>query len=544
MRTILRLLSLIATRRRLFVETVLLSVLNHAALLGIALGLAALVGRAMTGGHVVLATATAVLSFASLLVALATWRESWVSHDLAYRLLATLRGRVFDALRQSLPSRSRARRTGDLATAVVADIETLEWLYAHTAAQALSAAVVLLISAAVSLSIAPLLLAVWIPLLIALVLVQVLTAGRARRDGEHLARGAADLRSETLDTVRGLRELVGSAALDRQLDRLARDTRRLARLQSREASRLGGERAITDALMALAALGTVMVIVLDHSRVAPEDIPLAVAVAAAGLGPAVQIADLLRGAGTLRAATERIADVLAQPPAVGGAAGITPTASADESGLVFDDVDFGYGDDVPILRGFTAHIRPGEIVALIGSSGAGKTTAARLALRLWDPDSGSIRVDGIDLRALPDHRLRRLVAAAPQSSPLLRGTIRSNVMLGDPDASEHAVREAAVNAGLLDQGAGLPQGLDTVVGEHGAGLSGGQRARVAIARALLADPRVLILDEPTASLDPEADGAIMDFLGRAGHRAILLIAHRPATIACAHRTITLGSGNG
>lgn len=543
MRTILRLLPLIATRRRLFVETVLLSVLNHALLLGIALGLAALVGRAMTGGQVALAAAAGVLSVACFLVALSTWRESWVSHDLAYRLLATLRTRVFDSLRWSLPSRTRPRRTGDLATAVVADIETLEWLYAHTTAQTLSAVVVLLISAAVSVSIAPLLLAVWVSLLIALVVVHAATAARARRDGESLARGAAEMRSETLDTVRGMRELVGSAALDRQLDRLARDTRRLARLQSREASRLGAERAVTDALMALAALGTMVVVMVDRARIAPEDVPLAVAVAAAGLGPAVQIADLLRGAGTLRAATERIADVLEQPPAVRPSADLAPTTRADERGLVFDDVVFSYGDGPPILRGFTAHVRPGEIVALIGASGAGKTTAARLALRLWDPDSGGIRVDGTDLRALPDERLRRLVAVVPQSSPLLRGTIRSNVMLGSPGASEQAVRDAAASAGLLDPGVGLPDGLDTVIGEHGTGLSGGQRARVAIARALLVDPRVLILDEPTASLDAEADAAIMDFLGRACHRAILLIAHRPATIACAHRTITLGSEN-
>ncbi|MCD2498033.1 ABC transporter ATP-binding protein [Microbacterium nymphoidis] len=544
MRTILTLLPLIATRRRLFAETVLLSVVNHAALLGISLGLAGVVGRAMTGGELALAAATAVLSLAALIVALATWRESWVSHDLAYRLLATLRGRVFDALRTSLPSRTGARRSGDLATAVVADIETLEWLYAHTAAQTLSAALVLLISGAVSVSITPVLLAVWVPLLVALVIVHAATAARARRDGESLARGAADLRSETLDTVRGMRELVGSAALDRQLDRLARDTHCLARLQSREASRLGGERAITDALMALAALGTMLVVALDRSRITPENIPLALAVAVAGLGPAVQIADLLRSAGTLRASAERIADVLEQPPAVRVTADPAPRTLTDERGLVFDDVDFGYGDQSPTLRGFRAHVRPGEIVALVGPSGAGKTTAARLALRLWDPDSGSIRVDGIDLRALPDPQLRRLVAAVPQSSPLLRGTIRSNLTLGSPGAPESAIRAAAAGAGLLDPGVGLPNGLDTVVGEHGAGLSGGQRARVAIARALLRDPRVLILDEPTASLDAGADAAIMDFLGRAGHRAILLIAHRPATIACAHRTITLGSGNG
>lgn len=186
-------------------------------------------------------------------------------------------------------------------------------------------------------------------------------------------------------------------------------------------------------------------------------------------------------------------------------------------------------------------VSPGEIVALTGASGAGKTTAARLALRIWDPDEGSIRIDGADLRGLPDADLRRLVSAVPQSSPLLRGTIRSNITLGNPGATDAAVRQAASAAGLLDSAAGIPGGLDTPVGEHGSGLSGGQRARVAIARALLGNPRVLILDEPTASLDPDADNAVMDILRQSRDRAILLVAHRPATIAQAHRTVQLGS---
>ncbi|WP_259606416.1 MULTISPECIES: iron chelate uptake ABC transporter family permease subunit [Microbacterium] len=178
-----------------------------------------------------------------------------------------------------------------------------------------------------------------------------------------------------------------------------------------------------------------------------------------------------------------------------------------------------------------------------GPSGAGKTTAARLALRLWDPDTGSVRIDGTDLRDIPDDELRRLVSAVPQSSPLQRGTIRSNITLGDPEACDTVIRATAGAAGLLDPGIGLPEGLDTPIGEHGTGLSGGQRARVAIARALLNDPRVLILDEPTASLDPAADAVVMEFLNRSQDRAVLLIAHRPETIATADRIVRLAAAD-
>lgn len=538
MRSILRLLPLIATKRGLFVEAVLWSIVTQASVLLLALGTAWVVGRFVAGLPVELSVIVAILTSLSVLVSVTAWRESWVSHDLAYRLIGALRGHVFDALRRSLPFRTGHRRTGDLVTTAVADIETLEWLYAHTAAQTVSALLVLTISALVSFTISPVLILIWVPLLVIGIAVPLLTARRATHDGDRLARGAASLRAELLDTVRGIRELAGSGALERQLDRLTDETRVLAATQTREASRLGLERGIADVTLALAALGTILVVLVGRV-VAPQDIALAVVVSVAGLGPAAQIADLLRNAGTLRASAVRIAEILDHAPAVAPSCRVPSPPRADEEGLVFDGVAFAYDGVRPVLEGFAMRVRPGETVALVGPSGAGKTTIARLALRLWDPDAGSIRIDGVDLRDLPDDSLRRLVSAVPQGSPLLRGTIRSNIALGTPTATEAMIRTAAGAAGLFDPAAGLPGGLGTSVGEHGAGLSGGQRARVAIARALLSDPRVLILDEPTASLDPDADRAVMDFLSRSRDRAVLLIAHRPATVSVASRVVPL-----
>lgn len=567
MTAILRLLPVIASRKRLFVETVLLSAACQLTVVALGVVTSWTVGRVAAGIPVPLGAAMAVAAGLAVVAALATWRESWVSHDLAYRLLATLRSRVFDAPRVALPSRRRPRRTGDLATALVADIETLEWLYAHTVAQSLSAFLVLAAAAVVSLAVNPLLLAVWVPLLVVGVMVPLLTARRAKADGSRLSAGATRLRSELLDTVRGLRDLTGAGALDTQFARLTAETRDIAKVQVREASRLGMERAIADAALAFAAVGSIAVAVVSSRGIAPGLLPLAFTVAVAGLSPAAQIADLLRGLGVLRAATERIVGVLDEPPAVVSGAGTRSSdgaskegSSADvrhgaasghahrratrahnpsEPGLVFDSVSFSYTGDSPVLHHFSMHVEPGEIVALVGATGAGKTTAARLALRMWDPDAGAVRVGGVDLRNLTDSELRALISTVPQSSPLLKGTIGTNIVLGNPSATHTDIEQAAHLAGIFAPEAGLPRGLETPVSEHGAGLSGGQRARVAMARALLMNPRVLVLDEPTASLDPEADAALMELLRTNRDRAVLLIAHRPTTIAAADRRVRM-----
>lgn len=199
-------------------------------------------------------------------------------------------------------------------------------------------------------------------------------------------------------------------------------------------------------------------------------------------------------------------------------------------------IDLGRGD---ILRDVSFAIAPGEIVAIVGPSGAGKSTIADLVVRLLDPDRGAIRIDGHDLRDVRLADLRRHVAIVDQEAFVFHASIAENIRYADPHADNHAVRQAAEDAGLAEFIARLPDGYDTVVGERGAALSAGERQRIAIARALVAGPSVIVLDEPTASLDPATERQLLSTLEALRGHTILVVTHRLALAEAADRVLVV-----
>ena len=242
---------------------------------------------------------------------------------------------------------------------------------------------------------------------------------------------------------------------------------------------------------------------------------------------------------------EAMSDLRRQTPDVAQAPDAVDPPPADGRGgaVVFTGVSFKHGARSQGLEEVSFTAAPGQTVALVGPSGAGKTTLVRLALRMIDPQSGSITLDGIDLKQLKMAALRSAVALVPQDVALFNDTLAANIAFARPNSSEDQVRAAAAAAELTEFIAGLPEGLLTKVGERGLKLSGGERQRVGIARALLADPRVLILDEATSALDSRTEAAIQDTLRKARQgRTTLVVAHRLSTIADADRIIVLRRG--
>jgi ATP-binding cassette subfamily B protein len=256
------------------------------------------------------------------------------------------------------------------------------------------------------------------------------------------------------------------------------------------------------------------------------------------------VRDLSRLSQTVFEATagaERVIELLDTPPRVSEASH-AQSLSGVRGELELDDVTYRYpGTERPAVDGLSLVVRPGRSIALVGASGAGKSTVAKLALRFADPDTGAVRIDGHDLRDVTLRSLRDHVALLLQEAPLFDGTVRDNVAYGRPDATDDEVRAALEAAtGLEDE---LPDGLDTRVGQRGRALSGGQRRRVAMARAFLQDAPVLVLDEPSAGLDPEATRRLIAPLRRLMRdRATLLITHDATLAAVADEIVELREG--
>ena len=242
------------------------------------------------------------------------------------------------------------------------------------------------------------------------------------------------------------------------------------------------------------------------------------------------------------AAGERIFEILDEPEEIADAEDARPLPPGPGA-LVFEDVDFGYEPGRPVLEGVDLEIAPGRTVALIGRTGSGKTTLAALVPRFYEATAGRVLVDGIDVRDLERRSLRREIGVISQDPFLFSASIRDNIAFGMPDAPHDAVEAAARAAQAHDFILELPQGYDTVVGERGITLSGGQRQRIAIARALLIDPRILVLDDATASVDATTEARIRAGLQEVMRdRTTIIIAHRLSTIALADEIVVLDHG--
>lgn len=318
----------------------------------------------------------------------------------------------------------------------------------------------------------------------------------------------------------------------RQVERRSNDVARISALSSPLSETAGG--------MIIAA--TILIVGFTDSGRSPGEVMSFITAFLLAFQPAKRLMNaqvaLIRGA----TAAEKLYEMLDQPeaPPLAMPALLSGRLRGD---IAFKDVLFAYNGHPPVLNGVSFEAGPGEMVALVGRSGAGKSTAFALLQKLYRPISGLIEIDGVDLALLPSPEFRRQLSVVSQNTTLFARSIRENIRLARPVSTDAEVAEACVQAGALEFIEALPAGFDTIVGEQGLTLSGGQVQRLSMARAILRDAPILLLDEPTAALDAETADLVQASVARfAKTRTVLTIAHRPALITAASRVVVLAGG--
>lgn len=472
------------------------------------------------------------------------WLESWLAHDMAFRLLAEMRIDTFRKLDALAPAYLVRRRTGDLMTLVTHDIELVEYFFAHTVAPAF---VAILVPAGVLVWLGmenPVLAFTLLPFLVAVGLSPFLMRGRVDTLGSEAREASGELGAFAVDSVQGLGEIVAFQQETSRGDKLDALGQRHIDLRLPFFRELTAQQSLLEALTGLGGLAVVVAGAwLTAAGVIQAGVlPLLTILAMAAFLPVSEIAQIGRQLADTLGSTRRVYALNNEPvPVTDGPGG--PDQSGSVS-ITLEDVDFRYpGQSRRAIRDFSLKIPAGKTVALVGTSGAGKTTLAQMLMRFWDPDTGRVLMDDTNLKDYRLDDLRGRIALVAQDTYLFNDTLRANIMLARPDASEADLEAAVRHASLGDLVEMLPDGLDTKVGERGTSLSGGQRQRVAIARAFLKDAPVLILDEATSHLDAVNERAVREALDRLqSDRTTIVIAHRLSTIRSADMIAVLSEG--
>jgi ATP-binding cassette subfamily C protein CydC len=473
------------------------------------------------------------------------YAERLVTHEATLRLLAALRVWFYEHLEPLAPARLQYYRGGDLLSRIRADIDSLDNLYlrvlAPTVAAAVTGLLVVAFIAAFSLRIAMIDLA---GLVLAGVALPLVTQRLARRLGRRAVVIRADLRAGIADTARGLGELLVYQAAGRQGALIDDDSHALITGQRRQvwiagaASGFGG--LIANASMALAIVLAIPLV--RAGGLTGPDLAMIALFVLASFEAVAALPVAFQALGETLAAARRIFEIIDTAPQI-----IEPAQGAAvpmRFDLRMTGVSMRYTPDAPwALRDIDLTVPHGGRIGIVGATGSGKTSLLNVLLRFWEFQSGTITIGGIDLRALRGETMRGYCAVLAQQTYLFNTSIRHNLSLARPGATDTQLREALRNAQILDEIISFPAGLDTIVGETGTRLSGGQARRIAIARAFLKDAPILILDEPTEGLDAVSEHAVLaalEVLMRG--RTTIMITHRPQSLRDVGRVLVMERG--
>lgn len=544
--TLNRLFKLISPYRWWVVAGVLLSFATVGSSVGLMAMSAYLISKAAIATEIV-ELSLAITFVRAFAISRAGFRyvERVITHRATFRILTHLRVWFYRSIEPLAPARLQKYRSGDLLARIVADIETLENFYVRVVVPPLAAALVTALACTILGSFD-----IWLglALLFFLALTGIVLPLLSRRLSQtpavELAAARADLNAVLVDEIQGAADLIAYGQEEEHLLRVTRLDRALARAQERLAVIRGLGDGLTALLTSLAGLTILFLAIplVSDGKIDGVYLALLPLTAIASFEAVQPLTLAFQNLEASRAAADRLFELIDTPAAVHDLD--HPSPQPVDFSLEVSNLCFRYTPDgPPVLDGVSLSIPAGQCTALVGPSGAGKSSLVHLLQRFWDYQEGEIRIGGYELHEYQAEDVRRLVSVVSQQTYLFNSSLRDNLWLANPEAGDEQLWEACRQAQLDEFIKGLPQGLDTMIGENGLLLSGGERQRLAIARALLKDVPILILDEATANLDAITEHKVLQALeGFRVGRTTLIISHTRNSLQHVDQVVTLENG--
>lgn len=513
--------------------------------IGSSLVLSHMIGSFLSHGSVDLRIYSALLFALIVFRALGRYADTIVSHDITYRILATLRMKLYRKIEEVSPAFLQGKRSGNIAAVVMDDVNMLEWFYAHTLGTVLMAILITVGSLAFLGWLHPLLSLCILPYIGILVVIHAATRKKSDQYGTNVRRLLGTLSAELVDGVQGVKDILAMNWQEQYRSKVADTRNKYEQARTVDGKHRGFQNALCKGVIALAVI-TVLIAAAFLSQTGQLESVwylAAVAVSGAVFTPISELLAMTAQFGLIFAAAGRVFDILNTEPVVRDS-GKAELKKEAVDGMYFDNVHFTYpGETEETLKGITFEVGNGETVALAGASGAGKSTIFSLLERFYEFDQGDIRIGGISVREYSLDSLRRQISLVPQDIYLFNVSLLENLRLARPEATDEEVRNAARLAQADDFIGDLPDGYLTVAGERGTRFSGGQKQRLAIARALLKEAGILLLDEASSSLDAENEGKLNEALSTVKEkRTTLVIAHRLSTLRIADKIVFIHKG--
>lgn len=489
-------------------------------------------------------TIMTIMIVIALLRGILHYLEQYCNHYIAFRLLAIIRHKVFEALQKLCPAKLESRDKGNLISIITTDIELLEVFYAHTIspiAIALLTSLIMVVFIGHYHILAGLL--ALVAYIVVGVVIPIINGKLGSEEGMAFRTRFGELNSFVLDSLRGLDETIQYGQGEERKKELVRRSQGLADQQEYLSFREGAQRSITNMVILLASFGMLFLtlsLYLNH-QLGFEGIITCTLSMMGSFGPVVALSSLSNNLNQTLASGERVLSLLEEKPLVEEIEGDMESSNVFK-GALMDHVTFSYEDET-ILDDYSLKLEPGKITGIHGVSGSGKSTLLKLLMRFWDVNQGAITVDEEDIKQIPTKHLRDMESYVTQETHLFHDSIANNIAIAKPKATREEIMEAAKKASIHDFIMTLPNGYDTEVGELGDTLSGGEKQRIGIARAFLHDAQMILMDEPTSNLDSLNEGIILKSLKESSEeKTIVLVSHRISTMNIADTVYEMKDG--